>query len=1518
MMQKKFEKLPGLSDVSGKYTKRLSSELYAQTVIANSAKNSGGLYPGPNARTSLNQSSLSSEGHSKLLSDRKAIGDSSTAAYGFQDLLDPSSAGPSIQIKPNSNVSSPSWPSSLSAASSGHDCQYSQSSDDHPHGVRRVKKPIEMVKSSSSGSVSNLGGKPTGIILATPSSPQTREGLASRFGHLNTGIHQGSKSKLSNSRRNLPSTPYPSRQTYRGDMGLPTEQRAMNSRAEQCLRDTHSDHERTSGYSSPVPTTGKSDMARRPSVLVRPISSSLRPTQLATHRNSPPSNLNETENPSGWPHHNRLSQIGQRVSHGTVSPLWSPEQYNCGRQSYAERFAQYYRDPVPCADNNGMAMSRASQSSAIPRACPPQDGRVSYTGSGMISRNLLNPSADKRSSNMRPNQLYYPQISSRGVPYGAQPRHASVGSIANVHLAQTVSPYSSGVTTTTTAGCGGGGLPGPQYTQCALEQYLSDLLSGEYSHLPSDAVLMSTGTTGEFCNSTERDQGNGGDAVDRLGCVEPLRFLEKRIENALDSLGKASECRMLITPSLIPSPALSVPCLQVILDQTGLLLLKNPKRTYGPEQSSPDTETSIRGRQTPDSMQAVPLRLRMVQSQSMRCESPVSSDVNPSSMLKQFTERELRYLLKAVQDLLVIRTSGSDNYDKLPSDSGSEPANRVEHNPRHVSAPDAKDVEGCSITGIRSASNSSRGTSRSNSAVRGASGEERSNAHQGVCTPESDSSAAALMHKRLPLGFQHFKRYLDSKFGPDHPLRMNESASSTMDYIMDSSSNVKNERSSLPPPGYDTPVMVPPSLNKERALPNTATEHQTSSGRYEVADEVSARFAVPSLCPDDVHQTSPVRSETSRGAVFTEGSVEVGQNQAFTTTQTAHQEQQSATDSAAQFTPGSCLNVVHPNQPPLRAVTPPYWAPAQYYPSEVEYDPQPCNINEHEPQETIPEVTPLRVVYPLAHQQRSYCSTPETTEIPPYNLDSAYAYQSRWSPCYSHCYWWPRHQDHVFQPYYGQFQAAQPTVEATHCQYCSQDVEQHQSGYLPHWPPWGEPNSMGVADATTAAASSGHPTGSTFVLQHGQQSSNGMNPSLSTGYPTAESVQCASNINMLDSSYLERVPFVYYSPLAVSQRAPYPFAFSPPYEVGSWNSAAYWNPRLFYHPSNLSGYYCRMPRSGSAGAGFGCGVEVNALNSCSSPSGPVGLRVARERSVGPELSGLTQPLSRTAHRYPGRPNLATGSGMMSTRGTAEFTPPALTPYAQNTAAAVRPMSNSLSANDLAVYRVLNPVEMRTTRSSFELSPELPCEPHLGIVDCTEFYSKIAAFIELDNSLHLPMPSGWCERRSSFGRSYYICDATREASWHHPTFGPHIPLGWERVDSAQNGVYYQSLLIPHCQRHHPNLWIPAPLKDPAVERESFFSDLRNLQSSMRYKLGVTCLELEDYKNATSEADEKAFVELFTQLDVETMVEVTRALDQLFYSELHSLIVSMEQERMRIVSVMFTLQPPERIFPLSEST
>ncbi|CAH8489124.1 unnamed protein product [Heterobilharzia americana] len=332
-------------------------------------------------------------------------------------------------------------------------------------------------------------------------------------------------------------------------------------------------------------------------------------------------------------------------------------------------------------------------------------------------------------------------------------------------------------------------------------------------------------------------------------------------------------------------------------------------------------------------------------------------------------------------------------------------------------------------------------------------------------------------------------------------------------------------------------------------------------------------------------------------------------------------------------------------------------------------------------------------------------------------------------------------------------------------------------------------------------------------------------------------------------------------------------------------------------------YQCRfsscIPRSGSANAGFTYSLETD--NSSNH---------AADRGIAPEFERFRQNNNRWDNYYVGNGNTQISMPSEQTTDLQNFIH-----YNNNNVLqtpALRPMTNSFSANDLAAYHSQSRIGIRYTKSSFDLAPELPVEPGLALSDHSNFYSKISSLIEMDNDVRLILPNGWSERRSSLGRSYYTCDSTRRSTWNHPLVGPWIPLGWERVDSSQAGVYYQNLLIPHCQRHHPNLWISSLLKDPEVERKSFFTDLRKLQLSLRHSLSACHAEVGAYKNANTE-QEQYFINRFRHLKLESLMEIIYSLDQLFYQDLHILIVSFEQERMSIVSHMFAIQPPERTFP-----
>jgi len=50
-----------------------------------------------------------------------------------------------------------------------------------------------------------------------------------------------------------------------------------------------------------------------------------------------------------------------------------------------------------------------------------------------------------------------------------------------------------------------------------------------------------------------------------------------------------------------------------------------------------------------------------------------------------------------------------------------------------------------------------------------------------------------------------------------------------------------------------------------------------------------------------------------------------------------------------------------------------------------------------------------------------------------------------------------------------------------------------------------------------------------------------------------------------------------------------------------------------------------------------------------------------------------------------------------------------------------------------------------------------------------------------------LPPGWAVGWTSYGRKYYIDHITQTTHWTHPLDS--LPAGWERVESADHGVYY---------------------------------------------------------------------------------------------------------------------------------
>lgn len=167
------------------------------------------------------------------------------------------------------------------------------------------------------------------------------------------------------------------------------------------------------------------------------------------------------------------------------------------------------------------------------------------------------------------------------------------------------------------------------------------------------------------------------------------------------------------------------------------------------------------------------------------------------------------------------------------------------------------------------------------------------------------------------------------------------------------------------------------------------------------------------------------------------------------------------------------------------------------------------------------------------------------------------------------------------------------------------------------------------------------------------------------------------------------------------------------------------NSRNFYLTENYNwnAYFQRptygrftncMPRSGSANAGFTYSSETDNLSSHTS-----------ERGAASELDRFKQNSNRCEHYYAVNPSNQVFILSDQTNDAQSF-------FHHNNnngnvlqSPALRSMTNSFSANDLAAYHNQSRIGMRYTKSSFDLAPELPVEPGLALMDHSNFYSKIS-------------------------------------------------------------------------------------------------------------------------------------------------------------------------------------------------
>lgn len=58
---------------------------------------------------------------------------------------------------------------------------------------------------------------------------------------------------------------------------------------------------------------------------------------------------------------------------------------------------------------------------------------------------------------------------------------------------------------------------------------------------------------------------------------------------------------------------------------------------------------------------------------------------------------------------------------------------------------------------------------------------------------------------------------------------------------------------------------------------------------------------------------------------------------------------------------------------------------------------------------------------------------------------------------------------------------------------------------------------------------------------------------------------------------------------------------------------------------------------------------------------------------------------------------------------------------------------------------------------------------------------------------LPLPPGWSVDWTIHGRRYYIDHNTQTTHWNHPLEKESLPTGWQKIESAEHGVYFIKLV-----------------------------------------------------------------------------------------------------------------------------
>ncbi|XP_050405061.1 scaffold protein salvador [Patella vulgata] len=70
------------------------------------------------------------------------------------------------------------------------------------------------------------------------------------------------------------------------------------------------------------------------------------------------------------------------------------------------------------------------------------------------------------------------------------------------------------------------------------------------------------------------------------------------------------------------------------------------------------------------------------------------------------------------------------------------------------------------------------------------------------------------------------------------------------------------------------------------------------------------------------------------------------------------------------------------------------------------------------------------------------------------------------------------------------------------------------------------------------------------------------------------------------------------------------------------------------------------------------------------------------------------------------------------------------------------------------------------------------------------------------SEEIPLPPGWSIDWTLRGKKYYIDHNTQTTHWSHPLEKESLPMGWERIESKEHGVFYVNHILKTAQIHHP--------------------------------------------------------------------------------------------------------------------